>query len=60
MNEVKAKTTTQVTIRLTDEFRARIKAEAESQCRTESNMIKAILEDYFNTIDRAKKIAERR
>jgi predicted DNA-binding protein len=60
MNDERAKTNTQVTIRLTDEFRARIKSEADAQCRTESNMIKAILEEYFNTIDRAKKIAERR
>lgn len=60
MDTSNTKTSTSVTIRMTEELRARIKAEAEVQGRSESNMIKAILADYFNTIDRAKKMAERK
>lgn len=60
MNDVTPKASTQVTIRLSDELRARIRAEAKAQERTESNMIKAILANYFDTIDLPKKIAERK
>jgi len=60
MNEDRPKTTSKVTIRFTDELRARIQAEADAQERSESNMIKAILVDYFNSVDRPKKIAEKK
>jgi len=61
--EVKAmesKATEQVCIRIAPEFRAKIRAEADRQARTEANMIKAILAAYFNDMDRVKKIAETR
>lgn len=51
------KTTKQITIRLTENFYNRLEAEAEIQNRPLANMIKAILVDYFETIDRAKNIA---
>jgi predicted DNA-binding protein len=60
MNDPKPKALSRFSLRLPDELRARIQAEAEAQRRTESNMIKAILEEYFDTLDRPKKIAERR
>lgn len=57
---MESKATEQVCIRIAPEFRAKIRAEADRQARTEANMIKAILAAYFNDMDRVKKIAETR
>ena len=49
-----------VMVRMTAEFKARLKAEAEAQGRPLANYIRAIIKDHIDSIDRAKKIAERR
>jgi predicted DNA-binding protein len=54
------KTNDQITIRVTKELKARLEAEAESQGRPLANYIKAIINAHIETIDRPKKIAERR
>jgi len=60
MTTMKTKESARFSLRLTDELRSRIQAEAEIQRRTEANLVKAILEDYFYNLDRAKKIAEKK
>lgn len=47
-----AKTTTQIGIRVTDEFKERIAAQAEKERRTISNLIINVLTDY---LDQAEK-----
>jgi predicted DNA-binding protein len=60
LNPDKPKLTEQISIRVSPEFRARIQAEAIIQSRSEANMIKAIIEEYFFHADRAKSLAEKK
>jgi len=55
---IKEKTTTQVTIRLTEEMYERLSAEAYAQTRPLANYIKAILVEHLDSSDRLKKIAD--
>lgn len=56
----KPKKNEKVGIRITEELRIKIQEEAMSQNRTESNMITTILEEYFDSKERFKKIAEKK
>ena len=50
----------QIGVRVTSELRQKIREEAERQKRKEAQMVTVILEEYFDSIDRVKKIAERK
>lgn len=50
----------QICVRITEELNEKIRQEAAIQKRKPANMINVILEDYFESKDRIKKIAERR
>ena len=54
------KTTVQLSVRVTDSLHQRLRAEAKAQGRPLANYIKAIINDHIESLDRAKKIAERR
>lgn len=54
------KNTVQLSIRVTEEFHERLVAEAKAQKRPLANYIKAILGEHLESIDRVKKIAERK
>lgn len=47
-----AKTETQVSIRVTYEFKAQLEAQAARERRSVSNMIKIVLEDYLDAQER--------
>ena len=42
-----AKTETQITIRVTNEFKARLEAQAERERRSGAGMVRIVLEDYL-------------
>ena len=42
-----AKTDTQVAIRVTQEFKAQLEAQAEKERRSVANMIRKVMEDYL-------------
>lgn len=42
-----AKTETQITIRVTNEFKARLEAQAERERRSVAGMVRIVLEDYL-------------
>ena len=54
------KTIVQISIRLTEEMHQRLTAEADAQHRPLANYIKAILNEHLETLDRVKKIAEKK
>jgi|GEM_PF-3991414 len=49
-----------LSIRIDEELKQKIHDEAILQRRNETNLVTVILEDYFENIDRTKKIAERK
>ncbi|GHV18355.1 hypothetical protein FACS18949_13400 [Clostridia bacterium] len=55
-----SKKSTQVTVRLTEELHEQIEAEAKEQKRKKADMIRIIVEEYFENKGRLKKIAERK
>ncbi|GHV20666.1 hypothetical protein FACS189425_11260 [Clostridia bacterium] len=55
-----AKKDIQFSIRVTSDLHDRVLEEAEDQKRTRNNMVRVILEEYFENKDRVKKIAERK
>ena len=42
-----AKTDTHITVRMTSEFKARVKAQAEKESRTAANLIHKVMSDYL-------------
>lgn len=54
------KTTNQITIRVTEELKTRLEAEAKAQGRPLANYVKAIINEYLDSTDRVKKIAEKK
>lgn len=54
--EIKSK----VSIRIPKDLREKILEEAKNQKRNETNMITVILEEYFENIDRIKKISAKK
>jgi len=57
---VSEKANAQINLRVTEELKERLEAEAKAQGRPLANYIKAIINSHIESIDRAKKIAERR
>ena len=51
------KTTTQLSVRLTEEMYRRLELEAKSQARPLANYVRAILIEHLETLDRHKNIA---
>jgi predicted DNA-binding protein len=54
------KTNAQINLRVTEELKKRLEAEAKTQGRPLANYIKAIINQHMNELDKAKKIAEQR
>ena len=51
-----AKTETQVAIRVTNEFKARLEAQAARERRPVANMIRNVMEDYLNEKEKEEKM----
>lgn len=46
-----AKTDTQIGIRVTSEFKARLEAQAQREQRPVANLVKKVLEDYLHSVE---------
>ncbi len=46
-----AKTDTQIGIRVTSEFKARLEAQAEKEHRPVANLVKLVLEEYLERVE---------
>lgn len=46
-----AKTDTQIGIRVTSEFKARLEAQAEKEHRPVANLVKLVLEEYLDRVE---------
>ncbi len=47
-----AKTDTQIGIRVTSEFKARLEAQAEREHRAVANLVKVVLEEYLDRVEK--------
>jgi len=50
-----AKTETQVAVRMTNEFKARLEAQAEKERRPVANMIRRVMEEYLDQQEKLEK-----